>query len=398
MGSSPLTRGKTLHAARDVPNARLIPAHAGKTEIPSAQRRVSKAHPRSRGENPRSRPSYRPAEGSSPLTRGKRGSDQRMVWSSGLIPAHAGKTTYSRSIASAVAAHPRSRGENHRMKSVAASFTGSSPLTRGKPAIVALSAAHAGLIPAHAGKTRYPAIRRWRAGAHPRSRGENQVVHEVHPRVQGSSPLTRGKPGGPRGTHPRRRLIPAHAGKTHEVAEADEARGAHPRSRGENSARLAVTVDHEGSSPLTRGKHEKPNEGACNTGRIPAHAGKTYLHRLHRSGACGSSPLTRGKRLFRLGCHHRRRLIPAHAGKTEFRRIEAADRPGSSPLTRGKHAVGGQRVGHAGLIPAHAGKTEIPNAQRRVSRAHPRSRGENAKAVEARRKEVGSSPLTRGKP
>ena len=51
-------------------------------------------------------------------------------------------------------------------------------------------------------------------------------------------------------------LIPAHAGKTHEVAETDKARGAHPRSRGENIARHNRLGAHLGSSPLTRGKHE----------------------------------------------------------------------------------------------------------------------------------------------
>ena len=70
--------------------------------------------------------------GSSPLTRGKRvkgpteGDDAR------LIPAHAGKTTSRRSNRAASAAHPRSRGENNPMYFLVHNLLGSSPLTRGK--------------------------------------------------------------------------------------------------------------------------------------------------------------------------------------------------------------------------------------------------------------------------
>ena len=49
----------------------LIPAHAGKTHMLLAAVNGSRAHPRSRGENGRVVMAYRPAPGSSPLTRGK---------------------------------------------------------------------------------------------------------------------------------------------------------------------------------------------------------------------------------------------------------------------------------------------------------------------------------------
>ena len=112
----------------------------------------------------------------------------------------------------------------------------------------------------------------------------------------------------------------------------------------------------------------------------------------------GSSPLTRGKpeNGFSLGTAWR--LIPAHAGKTRVseRRVErqgahprsrgeniqtcvqvAADL-GSSPLTRGKPLIGAKGTPSVGLIPAHAGKTPI--------------------LVFYRFQAEGSSPLTRGKP
>ena len=52
------------------------------------------------------------ANGSSPLTRGKRVPPQRDGEAEGLIPAHAGKTPPREPTANWTPAHPRSRGEN----------------------------------------------------------------------------------------------------------------------------------------------------------------------------------------------------------------------------------------------------------------------------------------------
>ena len=71
---------------------------------------------------------------------------------------------------------------------------------------------------------------------------------------------------------------------------------------------------------------------------------------------------------------------------------------GSSPLTRGKPSAANLRAPHSGLIPAHAGKTLVIKKVPSSTRAHPRSRGENAKDATAGIKTAGSSPLTRGKP
>ena len=71
----------------------LIPAHAGKTSSAAISTVIPTAHPRSRGENlPLKRRACRSA-GSSPLTRGKQGHAPCLRDISGLIPAHAGKTT-----------------------------------------------------------------------------------------------------------------------------------------------------------------------------------------------------------------------------------------------------------------------------------------------------------------
>ena len=139
----------------------------------SGMYRSSRAHPRSRGENQWRTPAYGRRDGSSPLTRGKRSIDDDVTDTSGLIPAHAGKTSTGFTTASQAWAHPRSRGENYCAAAVSDAHAGSSPLTRGKRV---RSAAVLVLI--------------W---AHPRSRGENTLDGLVVDLATGSSPLTRGK-------------------------------------------------------------------------------------------------------------------------------------------------------------------------------------------------------------
>ena len=92
---------------------------------------------------------------------------------------------------------------------------GSSPLTRGKQTIYTPDELAEGLIPAHAGKTDGDVMMCAIVGAHPRSRGENTPDTQGSATLAGSSPLTRGKRRRPHAHPKRRRLIPAHAGKTH---------------------------------------------------------------------------------------------------------------------------------------------------------------------------------------
>ena len=155
-GSSPLTRGK--RAAHPVWTAghRLIPAHAGKTSGSLSRFRLAWAHPRSRGENSSCFPDSYCHEGSSPLTRGKRRPGARGQKSIRLIPAHAGKTVPGHVLHAWHWAHPRSRGENYYNPGLRIAGVGSSPLTRGKRAQDHAADWEARLIPAHAGKTRFP--------------------------------------------------------------------------------------------------------------------------------------------------------------------------------------------------------------------------------------------------
>ena len=152
-------------------------------------------------------------------------------------------------------AHPHSRGENLYTLAYKRKRAGSSPLTRGKLLHIDGAVTLAGLIPTHAGKTYFISVSPRRAWAHPHSRGENT---SPMPRLKfdvGSSPLTRGKPYWPAWVARMRRLIPTHAGKTHPRRPRARHAGAHPHSRGENEMVMDGASSLPGSSPLTRGKH-----------------------------------------------------------------------------------------------------------------------------------------------
>ena len=235
------------------------------------------AHPRSRGENTACAIVGRPCVGSSPLTRGKHRPGFGLGLLGGLIPAHAGKTQGRRSVLVPLKAHPRSRGENQGPASTGYAPRGSSPLTRGKRTCCHVLRRGDGLIPAHAGKSVGSTCSTAHAGAHPRSRGEN-ASHAPHVTTgTGSSPLTRGKHFRRSDRRDRRRLIPAHAGKTIGCRGAAAIGGAHPRSRGENVTGTLVPGVQSGSSPLTRGKRPLGSHPRAVSGLIPAHAGKTRV-------------------------------------------------------------------------------------------------------------------------
>ena len=214
LGSSPLTRGKPHLGAYLEVRLRLIPAHAGKTYAIVGLSPVMRAHPRSRGENFAAPVSTSRHLGSSPLTRGKPPRPDHRRDRGRLIPAHAGKTQIASMSGRSLGAHPRSRGENAAEETAVDIHLGSSPLTRGKRRGPQNGLLDPGLIPAHAGKTRSRSRSMKNPRAHPRSRGENFAPAFCRATKGGSSPLTRGKRASRRRWACRGRLIPAHAGKT----------------------------------------------------------------------------------------------------------------------------------------------------------------------------------------
>ena len=233
-------------------------------------------------------------------------------------------------------AHPRSRGENPALAARPATRRGSSPLTRGKRHRTAPQRGRRRLIPAHAGKT--PGITEMATTykAHPRSRGENEAGGGECRVVAGSSPLTRGKPRRSGRCTCAHRLIPAHAGKTVEEIKGGKKISAHPRSRGENRGDNLLLWRAAGSSPLTRGKRHHAHEVGQSGRLIPAHAGKT--RRTPPWGGQG-------------------RAHPRSRGENGAVAVGPIFPHGSSPLTRGKRGWRRKGLDVRRLIPAHAGKT-----------------------------------------
>ena len=293
-GSSPLTRGKLPGGGYPETLVGLIPAHAGKTALAALGIAICGAHPRSRGENKIAGAFFNSEAGSSPLTRGKRTERTDRIFRSGLIPAHAGKTAFTPRAGPSRAAHPRSRGENAALTCRSLATRGSSPLTRGKLHHPNQELYDARLIPAHAGKTSGQTTGTQGRTAHPRSRGENDARVDQTVNDCGSSPLTRGKRAAVLRDRPSLRLIPAHAGKTPGRSHPPRPPGAHPRSRGENHPPSSTRANTPGSSPLTRGKQAAIRPFLAYFRLIPAHAGKTADSR-RGDGHCPAHPRSRGE-------------------------------------------------------------------------------------------------------
>ena len=172
-GSSPLSRG--IHMARPIVRGshRIIPALAGNTWMFGHPESKATDHPRSRGEyqssasaqlcsgdHPRSRGEYAGAVadlcgglGSSPLSRGIRGSRCTSRQPRGIIPALAGNTHVLFSVENAAADHPRSRGEYTCQVRKQNSTSGSSPLSRGIHGAGPKLENRTRIIPALAGNT-----------------------------------------------------------------------------------------------------------------------------------------------------------------------------------------------------------------------------------------------------
>ena len=151
------------------------------------------------------------------------------------------------------AAHPRSRGEHTSYASAPALSSGSSPLARGTCSLISRLIPCARLIPARAGNILLWLILVRSGSAHPRSRGEHTANIAMGCLPFGSSPLARGTLHTERLTHVRFRLIPARAGNIGGHQSFAWPVAAHPRSRGEHIGYLCEGFGDFGSSPLARG-------------------------------------------------------------------------------------------------------------------------------------------------
>ena len=214
-----------------------------------------RAHPRAGGENRHDASGQATPQGSSPRGRGKPFIPSRGRRAMRLIPARAGKTSWTPQHSLDHGAHPRAGGENDTLSNGQWLLAGSSPRGRGKPGGLVRGPHARRLIPARAGKTVSPLIGIPPALAHPRAGGENPGTGPVPAQPDGSSPRGRGKRrGAPRMSSPLG-LIPARAGKTRQARLGTGPDPAHPRAGGENARALGRGFPQVGSSPRGRGKH-----------------------------------------------------------------------------------------------------------------------------------------------
>ena len=193
----------------------------------------------------------------------------------GIIPAHAGLTRYRECPSSGTGDHPRACGAHSFPFPARCFHPGSSPRMRGSQQCQMSLLLRLGIIPAHAGLTPSYTHLLMPSGDHPRACGAHVVFHHIAHWIKGSSPRMRGS----RSLYLRARrgsgIIPAHAGLT----SAPTARACltwdHPRACGAHSRENATSICREGSSPRMRGSQEKPALLRPLRGIIPAHAGLT---------------------------------------------------------------------------------------------------------------------------
>ena len=172
-GSSPPARGTRLDQLFEVVPGRFIPACAGNTRSDPSPPSTPPVHPRLRGEHSGSVSRCCSVAGSSPPARGTRPRPSRRSAAVGFIPACAGNTRRSPTMAAASPVHPRLRGEHGPALADNGRAAGSSPPARGTPFKGDRQVAAMRFIPACAGNTlRWQA--RWRGlPVHPRLRGEH---------------------------------------------------------------------------------------------------------------------------------------------------------------------------------------------------------------------------------
>ena len=152
-----------------------------------------------------------------------------------IIPAYAGSTVPPALRRRAQRDHPRIRGEHPPSDGRRRGRGGSSPHTRGALMRLLADEDAVGIIPAYAGSTDFSPSTSGAAADHPRIRGEHHPRHVGEGAQVGSSPHTRGARARRRSGPARRGIIPAYAGSTDYIKNAPEGLEDHPRIRGEHN-------------------------------------------------------------------------------------------------------------------------------------------------------------------
>ena len=216
----------------------------------------------------------------------------------------------------------------------------------------------------------------------------------------------------------RKRITPAHAGKTEICAMHEAWLKDHPRACGENTGVDRNAYAADGSPPRMRGKRTFDAIMSSFCRITPAHAGKTGVglpalllfqdhpracgenfHFAIAIGAdAGSPPRMRGKPAVILKPPLQPRITPAHAGKTIFYSSPRGRCP-DHPRACGENSVASGVIAvMRGSPPRMRGKRCRRWSGRYMRPDHPRACGENKNFVIFKRERRGSPPRMRGKP
>ena len=252
---TPACAGRPFHRGVVLRGRRITPACAGKTFVVAANSHSEPDHPRMRGEDSVITSNATSPSGSPPHARGRPDRNVKRHSGQGITPACAGKTIFARAIWRLSRDHPRMRGEDDFRPRDMAVEPGSPPHARGRPEMVVRGARRHRITPACAGKTPFRRKRRRFLADHPRMRGEDlELVREV-PCIPGSPPHARGRHPHVREVGGRPfRITPACAGKTSTSSEENGEGGDHPRMRGEDKRVKAPADADVGSPPHARGR------------------------------------------------------------------------------------------------------------------------------------------------
>ena len=248
-------RGKPVSFFLPTSFSRITPAHAGKTALPCDTARRRRDHPRACGENSGAGRGKRGLVGSPPRMRGKPVRPAAIDRGDRITPAHAGKTMQQYNVAHRSEDHPRACGENRNTNNVLWSL--------GR------------ITPAHAGKTREHTHPLSAHQDHPRACGENLLEDDEYLLPEGSPPRMRGKLQGYLRRSCPEGITPAHAGKTFFHPCPHKREKDHPRACGENGNPDLKIQGILGSPPRMRGKLFGTISRTRRRRITPAHAGKT---------------------------------------------------------------------------------------------------------------------------
>ena len=279
VGSSPRMRGSRPSAGIRNPQTGIIPAHAGLTDLQRMRAASERDHPRACGAHQVKIITEEIMLGSSPRMRGSRKVKIIVIKNDGIIPAHAGLTAGALTSESTSRDHPRACGAHQNPYNQTDCLPGSSPRMRGSQGPQAARHRHDGIIPAHAGLTTGDRPTVTRARDHPRACGAHNPVPANGRVGGGSSPRMRGSRFRYGFETIHFGIIPAHAGLTRFSRKVNQCFRDHPRACGAHKPKTIKGKEKMGSSPRMRGSLSRKVRFENSFGIIPAHAGLTNFRK-----------------------------------------------------------------------------------------------------------------------